>query len=274
MIVLYDFQFCDESQCTVSVQDRGLLYGDGLFETIVVRKGRICFLEDHLDRLKLGLKILHFRNLSLLRPAQVTEYITRLMELNNIESDARVRITVWRRAGGLYTPENFGFHILISCKPFEQQPPAQLSAGFSSSVRLGYSRLSRFKTISALEYVLAGLEKMQRGLQEIILLDHHGNVAECSASNLFWVKDQIVFTPKLRSGCIAGIARKNLIRFLKGKGLVVAKKFASKEELMTADHVFLCNVSGIHHISAIDDQSYSNWELLDQPLIEDFFAAQ
>ena len=114
-----------------------------------------------------------------------------------------------------------------------------------------------------MHYVQASLAKKKAGLDEFILLDEQGNISECLVSNIFWIKNNQVFTPSLETGCIAGIMRLNILRACQMLKAEAWEGFYSKADLLAADAVFTSNITGLRPILAISQQQFKT----DHPLI-------
>ena len=267
MLLSYNFKQIEEKELVIPYNDRGFSYGDGLFETIIYHKQKIRFLKDHLKRLKKGMKAFGFEGVNGLKKDLLEQQILHLIQNNNLTGKVRVKIQVWRRSGGLYRPNNNHFNILISVK---EEPETfhfkTLKLGFSEKVNLSYSAYARYKTSNALPYIVASIEKEKRGLDDLILTNEQGFVAECTSSNIFWVKNNIVFTPSLLSGCIAGIARKKLIEKLVKANFTVKKVLLKKKKLLEVDSIFLTNVSGVMHAKSLEGQHFKIFEKAEELL--------
>ncbi len=237
--------------------NRAFQYGDGLFETMILQNGGIRFLADHFQRLTSGIQAL-----DMVLPAGCTagylqNSIFELAQTCGLGGNAWLRLHVWRKPGGLYTPDSQEVDFLLTAQPLV--PPTvsvKEKVVFYEDVRLVHSALSGFKTISALPYVMAGIARKKAAADDAILLDVHGHVAECVASNLFWIKDGAVFTPGLESGCVAGIMRKNSISRMRQTSVPVHEGLFTKADLLAADTVFCCNVAGIQLIKTIDGKIF------------------
>ncbi|MFT5915138.1 MAG: branched-chain amino acid aminotransferase/4-amino-4-deoxychorismate lyase [Flammeovirgaceae bacterium] len=246
------FEFIEEDNFTVSYKNRAFQYGDGMFETIIVKGNEIQHLNLHLNRLKNGLSVLGFEGLEKVDGSKIEKAIVELLERNQINENARVKIAVWRAEGGLYTPQNQGFEMLISVSKHQTQTELKyIDVDFCQQVRNNYSAFSAYKTLSSLPYTMAGLERKTRNLDDIILLDSNGNISECLASSIFWERDGIFYTPSLKSGCIAGIRREIITKFLRKNSFIVRRKLAKKAELLKANFVFNANVASIQLIGQI-----------------------
>jgi branched-subunit amino acid aminotransferase/4-amino-4-deoxychorismate lyase len=271
MYLSFNYTFIPEEEFRLPYTDRGFQYGDRLFETMIMRKGRITFLEDHISRLKNGMKHLGYQQYKNISGEVIETIAKKLAEKNFLSELARIKLIVWRKEGGKYTPHDNGFNILIATEPHITPVKKEWKkVGFAETVKLFHTPISRYKCHS-LPYVLAGVEKNERQLEELILLDYYENIAECIASNIFWVKQGIFYTPKLNSGCIAGILRKNLLEFLEKKDIPCQKVMVGKVDLLLAENIFTCNVTGIYHILSIDNQEFekSTWvdELVEEMMI-------
>ena len=240
-----------------------------MFETIIVKQGIIQYFNYHFSRLSKGMKVLRLADKIPFTQNGLASQIELLLEENELLEDARVKIQVWRKDGGLYTPQSMDFDLLISVQQHEMQSELKcIKLGVSTSVKIQYNPFSEFKTLSSLPYVMAGIEKKERGLDDVLLMSTGGFVAECLASNIFWERNGIYYTPSLKSGCIAGIRREVITRFLRKQGYIVRRKMARKRDLWEADFAFNANVASIHIISQIEDKKYAKDEGKEQLISE------
>ena len=160
-------------------------------------------------------------------------------------------------ADGLYMPSTDTTERLLTIDVAEFNRVNSISlAGFSEKTINFPSLTSAFKTMSAAKYVLAGLEKRDKKLDEIILTDHKGYVSEALNSNIFWYKDKRYFTPPLDTGCIDGIMRNWIISELTAEGYSFEEKLILPIDLLKADCIFTSNATGIGHILNIGDARF------------------
>lgn len=237
-------------------QDRSFMYGDGLFETIMIKEGKVCFLDLHRERLLLGMKTLAMEVPPLLEEDVMKKALLNVAAMNGLSENARLKLQVWRKTGGLYTPQHNQVNTLIAASLSKARPAIVKKAAIAKRVKLHYSAYSAFKTCNALPYILAGIEMNERRLDEIILLDTDGNVSECSSSNIFWIKNGRIATPALTTGCISGIMRKHIIQQATLNHQPVQEVKAPQDVLLEADQVFCCNVTGIYCFQEIAGASY------------------
>ena len=258
MYIIYNDNIINESELNLILDNRAFMYGDGLFESIIYQDDELKFAQFHKDRLINGMDAL-----SLTFPQGTTidtifDNIDKLVKKKGDES-ARIRLQVWRNAGGLYTPTRTSSNILATSIVFRKNPnPTKSNVSFSTSVTLSKTKWSAFKTLSAIPYIQAGLERNQRKLDDLILLDQHDHISECTSSNLFWKKENTYFTPCLDTGCIDGIMRRYIIEVLRQQQLDIQIGKYHTKELLEANEVFTTNVTGIQSITSIDGTKFSN----------------
>jgi branched-chain amino acid aminotransferase/4-amino-4-deoxychorismate lyase len=276
MFLVYNSDILPEKDFSLSINDRAFQYGDGLFETIRYETGQIWFWTDHFTRLSAGMAALGLAQPDGFTTDSLHQRIRHLLEANDLTNyPARIKIQVWRQPGGLYTPSNNQINLLITARPGQAfSITEKASIGIYDRFRLSHSPVSAFKTINALPYVLAGQYKSEHGLDDVILLDMNGNMAECIASNLFWYANQTLYTPSLQTGCINGILRQQLLRLAPAVGLSVAEGLYQPDVLLQADAVFCANVMGIQWLRRItNSQADLNVQLTtSSPLLDVLFA--
>ncbi|BDD04111.1 aminodeoxychorismate lyase [Aureibacter tunicatorum] len=254
MFSIYNNELLSSSQINIPITDRAFQYGDGVFETILYAKNS-DLIKYHFERLYNGSRALNFNLPSFFTPEHITNSIEALKNKNNIKGLSRIKIMVWRKEGGLYTPVSDQSNILISISEGKFSTNPINKVGICETVKNEYSSTSRFKTISALKYTLAGLEKKNKHFDDLIILDQHGHISECLASNIFWVKDNEFYTPDLSTGCIEGVQRRRIIELLKENNIRLNIGKFHLEELENAQLVFNCNVASIHPFAWLMNKS-------------------
>lgn len=257
--VYIDGQVREPERATVSVFDRGFLFGDSVYETIACLGGRLVFLSEHLDRLERSAAGLHFTP-----PARgsIVEAITRTVAASG-ESEARVRVIVTRGVGPLdIDPATAGRAQLIVIVQPLGGPTAETIAGGVAVEVLSLSRTGpgnvapTIKSGNYLNSVLAIAEARRRrpGAGEAILCASNGSVAEGATSNVFLVKDGAVITPGLEVGILEGVTRGKVLALARQAGLPTREPgFIAPPELLAADEVFLTGaVRGILPVTSVD----------------------
>jgi 4-amino-4-deoxychorismate lyase len=251
MNLFFNGQIIKEQDLNLSAENRALNYGDGLFETMKFTEGKILYLQHHFERLQSGTKAFHMKLPSGLTIESLQKNIVILASANNLK-EARVKILVWRKSGGLFTPESEETDYLILMKEWQSGPSLKSKVIFCSE-RKNYSTLSRFKLLSSALYIMAGIEKKEKNVDDAILLNHKDEIVECLNSNIFWEKDSVFYTPAITTGCIEGVMRKQIIAQLKTQGVSVEEGHYPKEKLLSADFVFTSNIAGLSPIAFIEN---------------------
>ncbi len=249
-----------ERQQALPLPDRGLDYGDGLFETLLCVAGRIPFLALHLERLARGLDVLGFPNVV----SQCQEYLDRaLVEIDDTPHALRLTVTRGAGARGYTPPGDVRPCIVITSNPllhdpYQGQPPASLGVA-----RIRYSKqpvLAGIKHLNRLDQVLAARERQQHGWDEAIMLDDEGLPVSVVSGNLFIAIGGSVLTPPLQHCGIAGTRRALALRWGAGElDFEVRVERFSLADLEAADEVFFCNsLQGYRAVSRLAERSWSN----------------
>lgn len=254
MFLVHNFEILEEEKFNLEITNRGFLYGDGLFETMILKNGKVRFISTHFHRLINGLEVLGMSSSINFTISKIEKTITELLIKNNISLEsAKIKIHAWRKSGGLYAPISDEFEFIITVFPFEISPIVEKkNVSFYTEASVSYSPISRFKSLNASIYTLGGIFMKKNELDDVIFLNENENIVECLYTNIWWIKDNELFTPNLKSGCIGGVMQHQIFSFMKCKtGLY------QKEDLLTADAIFTSNVTGITPIKKINNQSFN-----------------
>ncbi|HMH20691.1 MAG TPA: aminotransferase class IV [Puia sp.] len=234
----------------LGADNRSFRYGDGLFETIRVAGDRLVLGDFHFERLLAGAALLQFKLPSFFTVEKLTSQILDLCKKNGHKRLSRVRLVIFRGDGGLYDPQNHFPNYIIQSWPLpgenERLNENGLVIGLFPDGRKSCDRLANLKSNNYLLYVLAALYAGQRQLNDCLVLNSQGRIADSTISNLFWCRDGEIYTPPLSDGCVAGVMRRWLLETLPKAGLPVQEKETSPEDLEGAEEVFLTNA--IHPI--------------------------
>ncbi len=232
-------RFVPEAEATVSIFDRGFLYGDGVFETMRVYDGKIFRLYNHLQRLLAGLKMLHVGRQ--LTQEDIRVPLLELIQRNRMKVGmARIYVTGGMNCWGVkrQTPGE------PSVVAVTEELPARSGdlRAIISSIRLdSASKLAGIKNANRLLYVLAQDEAELRGFTDAVLLNGAGHVVELTTSNVFVVKNGDLFTPPLSDGPLPGVTR-NVVLLLAAKLGVTAYEIGFGTEMFSeADEAFATN---------------------------------
>ncbi|WP_024300299.1 aminodeoxychorismate lyase [Methylomicrobium lacus] len=244
---------------TLPVADRGLQYGDGLFETIEINGQRPVFFDRHLKRLEDGC-----RRLSIPCPAPdiLTEEAGLLCRQAPAQAVLKIIVTSGSGGRGYRRPEAIQATRILSLHPYPDYPDAFSTEGINARIcqtRLGINpALAGIKHLNRLEQVLARAEWSDPAVQEGIMLDNAGLVIEGTMTNLFYVKDHAVYTAALEQSGIAGIIRGLIMELANQHQLTVNERSYSPEHLLSADEVFVCNsIIGIWPVKQVEQNAFA-----------------
>ncbi len=242
-IVYLNGSLIPRSQAWISVYDHGFLYGYGLFETMRAYHGVIFLLERHLQRLISSAEVIGIS--SKLADVNLAKACKDTLAANGLE-DARVRLTVSR--GEIDSFPGFGVNatptVLVTAKKYVALPAEIYRRGYRilvSTYRRCSQSLSSIKSTNYLLNAMAKMEAEAAGLDESLLLNERGLIAEGSISNIFFVASQSLVTPSLASGILPGITREVVIEIARSLGMSVVEREVGLEELGRFDEAFLTN---------------------------------
>jgi branched-subunit amino acid aminotransferase/4-amino-4-deoxychorismate lyase len=257
---MYCFNGLLVNQFSITTQNRAFSYGDGFFETLLVKDWKVQYLELHLQRILSAIEAYGFEG-NFLDINSFNTKIQSLVQANNLPN-SRVKIYFWRDSQGLYLPESDTFSYLIETKELKSNLLTQLNVGISQDWKIHPNQLSGFKPLGASLYVMAAREARKNNWDDIILLNTKEKIVESSRSNVFWVDDnECFFTPHLSTGCIKGIRRQIILEALKSKNLKVIELEADQKELHEAKSIFLTNVSGCFVVDCFEGKKLQHIDL-------------
>lgn len=259
--ILLDGTFIKDQTPAVPVTSRGLMYGDGCFDTLRSYSGHFLHLESHLKRLNSTSDLLGFTFPEELKIGRASENIHSLLEKNNLtDRDAVVRIQLWREGGRGYSsamPSPSHWSIVISSMP---ELKKNISLSTVSTRRIPNASLPvSHKLSNNLNYILAAREANKAGADDALMLTIDDFISETTIANIFWVRENQLFTPSEQCDLLPGITRQIIIELAKSEtGLNIRQGKYPLQELYQAEGVFACNsVREIVTVSSIDDNKFS-----------------
>ena len=243
MKVFIDGKFCSERDAKISVFDHGLLYGDGIFEGIRAYNGRVFKLKEHIDRLFSSAKAILLE--IPLSHAAMMKATVETIRANKLR-DCYVRLIVTRGIGtlGLNPRSCKKPSVIIIAGKIQVYPAEMYAVGMNivtvPTTRNLHSALNpAIKSLNYLNNILAKIEANNAGVEEAVMLNSEGFVAECTADNLFIIKDGKVFTPPLSAGALYGITRQTVMELAEQSGISVSEPNLTRYDLFNADECFL-----------------------------------
>ena len=242
--------------------NRGYRYGDGLFETMKVVKGKIALSQFHFERLFSGLSLLKFEIPKLFTAEKLQQEIAHLCRKNECENLARVRLSVFRGNGGLYD-EDKTLQYIIESWPLNESVTKLNENGLVIDVypdaEKSCDKFSNLKSANFLPYSMAAQYAKENKLNDCLVLNYSGGIADSTIANLFIIKNGIVITPGLKEGCVNGVMRRYLIGKLKASGYELQEEALTVSNLKAADEIFLTNaINGIRWVKRLQDTMYTN----------------
>jgi len=226
-----------------------------------VYQGQVLLADLHIERLLASMNRLHFEVPPHYTKEYFTELVTELCTMNGVSRLARVRLTVFRSNGGLYAPADNTPNFIIQCGELSRHIFELNENGLTIDVfpdaRKSSDKLSSIKSNNCLAYVMAAMFARQQMLDEAILLNHYGRVADTTNANIFMVRHQRLITPPLSEGGVCGVMRKYLLRA--ELPFRVEERPLTISDLENADEIFLTNaIYGIRWVGLFRENSYGN----------------
>ena len=231
-------------------------YGDGFFETLKMWEGKILLEPYHKKRIARSMVQLGFRFPALTTSETIFEQITALCTQNNCLEAARVRLSFSNGEGGLFDNNN-PLHYLIEAWPLDKRvnTPDEngLTTGIFTSIKKNCDEYASIKSASALIYSMAARYSLQNNWDDSIILNQKDHICESSIANIFWIKENKIFTPPLSEGCVEGVMRAYLIDTIG----TVTETPCKQKDLLEADEVFLTNaIRGIQPVRSFGNRNY------------------
>lgn len=257
-------------KAAVNPFNRGMMYGDGCFETLKSYPGGFLKWDQHFQRLQEGLDYLDIN-----RPFDSKALKDQVLELLNLHDlknkEAMVRIQCWRDGGRGYAPttRNAGWMMQASEIVSDATPQKLTVANTRCIPEASLSR--RFKLSNGLNYIKAAQEAKSKNADDAIMLTLGGNVSETTISNIFWVKDRSIFTPSVECDLLRGVTRSIVLDICKRIGVSVVEGAFTLDKLHDAEAVFTTNsISEIRETQSIDDTGFHIGHKLVDQLKEEF----
>jgi len=242
-IIYYNGKFLKESEVSLSPYNRGLHFGDGVFETLRVYSGRVFRLENHIKRLFKGLDVLGLENTA---DVCFLENVVKSLIQKNRLNDASIKLIAFREeCPGLDPSPGLKACYLIISSPFDFKRKRKFEKGISAAIvsikRNNTSPHVFIKSLNFLENILGRREAHERGFDEAVFLNNYEMVTEGSISNIFIIKDSVLFTPPVAAGILKGITRDVVFEIAETLRIKCCEESFKTDDVLTADEVFMTN---------------------------------
>lgn len=261
----YNGKLFSEEEKIIGPANRGLRYGDGIFETIKFKNGNLILAEQHFERLWNGMELLKFSVPVHFTNEKLSIEIIALVKKNKLK-EARIRLTIIRGDGGIYDPKNDSPNYIIEAVKLPEVNGSLNINGLQLCVYKdalkSIDKFSNLKTNNYLPYFMGAKFAKQQLCNDAIILNNKGNICDTTIANIFIIKHKIIYTPPLLEGCVAGVMRNWLLQTLEKLGYKIIETAVTKSFLLDAEEVFLSNsIYNIRWVSAIENNSYTNVEI-------------
>jgi branched-chain amino acid aminotransferase len=258
--ILHDGKFLPAGSLLVGADNRCFRYGDGLFETMRLESNLIDLWPLHMERLYKGLELMHFSNPLWGKPEQLLNHILHLVKLNQHQDAAKVRLQVYSGDDSLKNGHTSPGHYFVQTVALTKKsaiPVNGLVAGIHPHIRKSCDIYSQIKSCNFLPYSQAAIHAKEKGWDECLVLNQYDRICDASVANVFWVKNNEIFTPPISEGPVAGVFRRHLLQLLDDNGQNVKEYPLDTETLLHADEVFVTNaVKGLQPITTIGEKNY------------------
>ena len=243
------------------INNRAFLYGDAVFETLIIFNDKILFWEDHYFRLMSSMRIIRLDIPDKYTPEFFRENIIKIHNNNSQTRNSRIRINIYRASGGKYKPEKNTPSFIISCESINYNTYKLNKGHYEVDLYKDYyldnQLISSIKSNNKIINVVASIYASENGFDNCILLNKDKLVSEFINSNLFIIKDEKIYTPTLKSGCLNGVLRKNLFKILSSSSFELCEQDLSTFDITQSDEIFGTNIAhGIFSVTKFRKKDY------------------
>jgi branched-chain amino acid aminotransferase len=257
----YNGKYYEQDKPVIGPDSRALRYGDGLFETIKYKNNEFILLQDHLLRLWKGMDLMLFEKPKLFTKQYLRDALVDLVKKNK-DTNARIRLSVFRANGGLYDAEHHHPQFIIQSIPLTTDTDNLNANGLQLCIYRNALKscdlFSNIKHNNYLPYFMGALFAKANRCNDAIILNNHLRICDSSIANIFVVKNEIIYTPSLQEGCVEGVMRKFLLQQIPAMGIAVKETAITEEMLLEADELFLSNsIYNIRWVAGIAEKQYS-----------------
>ncbi|MBO6523960.1 MAG: aminotransferase class IV [Balneolaceae bacterium] len=257
--VVYNGQLVHEEEVLISPINRGMMYGDGCFDTFRSYKAKFLSLEAHFERTKAAAEYLGIDVVFDFEGFKVK--ILELLEANELlNKDAMVRVQCWRGGSRGYRTNSSQGNWITHCTPYSPVEAPISLASVNTRAIPSEALDRRFKLSNGINYIIASREAFKKGADDALMLTTNGKVSETTIANLFWIKENTCFTPSLECDLFPGVTRSILIKELtEHNGVNVIEGQFTLEEIKKAEAVFATNsLREVVLVSSIDEVRFDS----------------
>jgi branched-chain amino acid aminotransferase len=254
MQVCFNGNFFPHDAPLLPVQNRSFKWGDGVFETAKVFRGRLLLEELHVERLWVSLRLLGIETGATFTQDNLVAHVLELCRRNQCVENARIRLAVYRQEDG-----SAGYSIEASplAETINQWPEEGQEIVLYPFARKSMDAFANLKSANFLPYVLAQRYAAERGVDDALVLNAQNFLCDSSKANIFLLRGKNIYTPALHQGCVNGVMRRVVLEACKKMGFRVLQDVVEESQLLSADEVFLTNaIQMIRWVSHYKTASY------------------
>jgi len=263
------------TQATLNIDNSLLRFGYGLFETLLVKDGTLQHAQAHMQRLFNAMAVLQMQPTAHFTPNYILDNITKTVTKNKLQNLCRVRLQIYAGSGSIFD-FNTQPNLIIECFEISESIIALnqngLICGLANGLEKSPNALSNFKTNNAMIYALAAKQAKAQQWNDALISNTQNHIIESCIANIFWIKNNQVFTPPLSSGCIAGVMRQFIINQLQQMGTPITEKNLTLTDLKSAHEVFLCNsirrIKWVAHIPEIGNYKNNMTKIINTQIFQ------
>ena len=259
IMVNYNGKLLARENLNISLENRGFKYGDSIFETIKIQHNKIIFWEDHYFRLMSSMRMLRMKIPLKFTLEFLEREIIKTVNASNLNALSRVRLNVYRKDGGFYTPRTNDIDYTIEVSAIESAVKERYNIDVFKDFYNFSGLLSTVKTNNRMVNTLASIYAKENDLDSCVLVNERKGVVEVTNGNIFILKGDTIKTPSLEEGCIKGIVRKKIIEIIsKNKDYTLEETSISPFEIQKADEVFITNaIVGVQPVTNYKKKTFS-----------------
>jgi branched-chain amino acid aminotransferase len=259
VMINFNGEFLLDKNVKLSAENRGFKYGDAIFETIKVSNNRVIFWEDHYFRLMSSMRMLRMKIPMKFTLEFLEQEILKTVAVQEQATSFRVRLNVYRKDGGLYTPKTNEIDYYIAVNAYTYMHKDHYTVDVFKDFYNYSGLLSTIKTNNRMVNTLASIYAKENDLDNCVLINENKGVVEVTNANIFVVKGNIVKTPAYTEGCIKGIVRKKVIEIInKNEDFTLEETTISPFEIQKADEVFITNaIIGVQAVTNYKKKTFT-----------------
>ncbi|MAO64571.1 MAG: hypothetical protein CL666_06200 [Balneola sp.] len=261
-VMILNGEFVSEQDAAVSPVNRGMMYGDGCFETLRFYAGKLLGWNQHFDRMKAGLHYLGME--ANFDPQELKRSIIRLAQENHLlGKEAIIRIQCWRSGGRGYNPASTQSNWMVQISEISPRyEPMELVVANTRCIP-NEALQRQYKLTNGLNYIKAAQEASARNADDALMLTMDKKVSETTSANIFWVKGDAVFTPSEECDLLPGVTRSIVTEVCKNLGISLQEGSFPIKDVLEAESIFCTNsLIEIRDVVSIDEREFD----LDHPI--------